>query len=122
MVHYDELTISFKKVGLEWEITTCNHEHFFYGLDVKSDTITVKGEWLDADGNPQLDTVCPSKIILACDYIGLYFHPHSLAKDYESVGSEVTGTLKNGDTFKASGPGWDWRHKPKNMRAHSRYR
>jgi hypothetical protein len=115
MADYDLDEINFMKRGAEWYIPTkdsgCNL--LFHGLEVNSTTIIAKVEWTDCDGNkdPPAD-VCPSKIILACDYIGLIFHPHTVASDKESTATTVNGLLANGKSFQLTGPGWGWSQRP----------
>jgi len=79
--------------------TTNGH---FSGLTVNAATIVAT--WWDDKGN--IYTVTPYKIVLAENYVELYFYKKDLPKS--ASGNSVAGSLTTGDTFLASGPGWAW--------------
>ena len=74
----------------------------FSGLTVNAATIVAT--WWDDQG--VIYTVTPYEIVLAEDYVELYFYKKDLPKS--AVGNSVTGLLTTGGTFLASGPGWVW--------------
>jgi hypothetical protein len=51
-------------------------------------------------------TVVPYSIVLAENSIDLYFTGKDLPS--KATAANVVGSLTNGDTFFASGPGWTW--------------
>jgi len=99
-----------KATGLVWVINTRDVTDFS-GFDVKLRSIVciVSGA---VDG---LDRVVKPLLILPTkDYVIIFFLPRAFPQlpldenGYMYSATWVTGTLKNGETFLASGPGFTW--------------
>ncbi len=107
---YPTLTIPAKTKGLVWVINTRDVTDFS-GFDVKLRSIvcTVTGA---VDGVDYV--VKPFFILPTKDYVIIVFLPRAfpqLPLDEKGLmysTSWVTGTLRNDDTFQASGPGFTW--------------
>ena len=107
---YPTLTIPDKTKGLVWIINTRDVTDFS-GFDVKLRSIecTVTGA---VDGIDY--RVKPLLILPTMDYVIIVFLPRAFPQlPLDTTGlmysaTWVTGTLKNGDTFIASGPGFTW--------------
>ncbi|MGA3192838.1 MAG: hypothetical protein ABSD73_10065 [Candidatus Bathyarchaeia archaeon] len=74
----------------------------FDGRTVIKSTVTAYA--LDATGNYK--PVKPLCILTTKDYVMLIFLPSALPAHNTDGSSAVTGTLTNGQTFDATGPGW----------------
>jgi hypothetical protein len=74
----------------------------FSGLDIIPGSI-VATCW---DSKGTVYTVTSYDIVFEANYVELYIKNQDLPKN--AVGNSVAGSLANGDTFLASGPGWQW--------------
>lgn len=107
---YPTLTIPEKTKGLVWVVNTRDVTDFS-GFDVKLRSIVciVTGA---VDGVDYI--VKPLLILPTMNYVIIVFLPRAfpqLPLDADGLMYSftwVTGTLKNGDTFLASGPGFTW--------------
>ena len=77
----------------------------FSGRDVVKSSIVC--DWWDNLGN--LGTIDPVLILRTNNYVVFVFCPRDLPDGAD--GTSVTGMLKNGDEFLASGPGFTYRTK-----------
>jgi hypothetical protein len=68
---------------------------------------SIVAEWWDDDANG--GTLHPLLILTTKNYVMLVFLPWSLPD--LATGNQVTGTLRNGEEFLASGPGFTFRTK-----------
>jgi hypothetical protein len=90
---------------LTWYFETSDTTHgSFSGLNIIPESI-VATCW-DSQGIVYTVTPYAYNIVLAENYVELYFYKQNLPKG--AIGNKVTGSLTTGDTFLASGPGWAW--------------
>jgi hypothetical protein len=107
---FPTLTIPEKTNGLVWVISTRDVTDFS-GFDVKLRTVVCEVQGA-VDGLTYY--VKPLLIIPLKDYVIIVFLPRAfpqLPLDENGLmyaNSAVTGELRNGDTFLASGPGFTW--------------
>jgi hypothetical protein len=77
----------------------------FDGRTVMKSTVIAYA--MDANGN-YLPVKPPFLIVTTKDYVILFFLSSALPAHNPDGSSCVTGSLKSGDSFTASGPGWVW--------------
>jgi hypothetical protein len=97
-VHFADLEIAGK--GIIWHFSTQEAIEPFSGKDVVK--CSVVATWWDEDGVET--TIDPLLILTTKNCVMLIFRPRDLPEDSE--GTMVTGILKNGDEFLATGPGF----------------
>ena len=98
-IHYADLEIAAR--GIIWHFNTQEAIEPFSGKDVVKCSV-VAHTW-DTEGNDYY--IKPILILTSKNCVMLIFWPRALP-DVETDGSEVTGLLKNGDEFVATGPGF----------------
>jgi hypothetical protein len=103
---YPALTIAHK--GRVWTVDTTDGAGglMFSGKDVKVKSI-IATYYLDTAPEVPI-TIVPKDIDVCKNHITLTFAAKDLPRSGTVLASNVQGTLKNGDTFLASGPGWTW--------------
>jgi hypothetical protein len=104
-IHYADLEI--KARGIIWHFNTQEAIEPFSGKDVVKSSV-VATTW-DEDGVET--TLDPLLIITTKNCVILIFLPRDLPTE-ETAGTMVTGTLKNGDEFLATGPGFGFGRRP----------
>lgn len=90
--------------GKTWWFSTndpTTGDTMFSGKYVDKTEIVAK-YWIDS----VYTTIVPKNIVLSEHKVTLFFYAEDIPDEVD--GAVVTGELKNGMTFEASGPGWMW--------------
>jgi hypothetical protein len=102
-----EMYLSCSKSGNVWQFTTTAYSGASFSSQ-SINTATIVATYWVPDGT--IYTVKPREIYLKNGYVKLYFDQDILPSSTGGVGggAAVTGSLFDGSTFRASGPGWVW--------------
>ena len=114
VVYYPELLVPEKTRGLIWYFSTdvdADGVADFSGRDVVRCSV-VANVALDYDGDGLIDEIVeadPLLILRTRKYVVLFFLPRGLPAEGDALATYVSGALKNGEEFLASGPGYAYR-------------